>query len=142
MVQGVGFRPFIYRLANKNNLLGTVANRTDGVVIKIKGEVNQIKCFKSDIMEHAPVAATIKSISEIDVDDFESSDFRILSSVEVNNTVTEISPDIAVCKDCLDDMKSQFHRVAYPFINCTNCGPRFSIVKKLPYDRVNTTMHE
>ncbi len=76
------------------------------------------------------------------IDDFISTEFLILPSKIIDNTITEISPDIAVCDNCLKDLKSQKHRMKYPFINCTNCGPRFSIVNKIPYDRKNTSMHE
>ncbi len=138
LVQGVGFRPFVYRLANKYNLNGNVANRTDGVIVNLYGEEKLIESFKNDIVKFAPPAAFVKNIiSENTKSVFV--DFKILSS-ELNEQITEISPDIAVCDDCLHDLKSQNHRINYPFINCTNCGPRFSIVNKIPYDRINTSM--
>jgi len=140
LVQGVGFRPFVYRLANKYKLKGNVANRTDGVVVNLYGEEKLIEGFQNDIVKLAPPAAFIKNIiSENTKTEFE--DFKILSS-ELNDQITEISPDISVCDDCLHDLKTQKHRVNYPFINCTNCGPRFTIVNKIPYDRINTSMTE
>ncbi|MCK5028087.1 MAG: carbamoyltransferase HypF [Bacteroidales bacterium] len=140
LVQGVGFRPFVYRLANKYKLKGNVANRTDGVIINLYGEEKLIESFKIDIKKLAPPAAFVKNIiSENTKSEFV--DFKILTS-EVNEQITEISPDIAVCDDCLEDLNSQNHRVNYPFINCTNCGPRFTIVNKIPYDRINTSMSE
>ncbi|MBI9053779.1 MAG: carbamoyltransferase HypF [Bacteroidales bacterium] len=141
MVQGVGFRPFVYRLAKKYDLKGNVANCTDGVIVKISGDTGRIDKFKSDILNFAPPAACINNIRLEDIADIKSSDFEILPSV-ANEKITEISPDIGVCNDCLQDLKSQLHRVNYPFINCTNCGPRFSIVENLPYDRCNTSMSE
>lgn len=140
MVQGVGFRPFVYRLANKYKLKGNVANRTDGVIINLYGEEKLIENFKNDIEKLAPPAAFVKNIiSKKTISEYK--DFKILTS-ELNDQVTEISPDIAVCEDCLSDLKSEKHRINYPFINCTNCGPRFTIVNKIPYDRVNTSMQE
>ena len=142
LVQGVGFRPFIYRLAQKHHLNGNVSNRTDGVVVNISGSEKDIDFFKADILKLAPPAASIKKVDLIEIKDFISSEFTILPSENIDHLVTEISPDIAVCEDCLEDLKTQEHRINYPFINCTNCGPRFSIINKLPYDRINTTMHE
>ena len=84
----------------------------------------------------------VKSVKEKQLNKLSFSDFKILSSKNNDDIITEISPDIAVCDDCLQDLRRQKHRIDYPFINCTNCGPRFSIVNKLPYDRINTTMHE
>lgn len=140
LVQGVGFRPFIYRLAHKHNLKGNVTNRSDGVVVKVCGDVNVIEKFQQDIIRFAPQAALIKNISSVLINDNSFSDFEILPSQKNDQLDTEISPDIAVCNDCLNDLKTQKHRINYPFINCTNCGPRFSIIKGIPYDRVKTTM--
>lgn len=132
----------MYRLAKKYNLKGNVANRTDGVIVNVCGDEEEINYFKTDILTFAPPAASVKNINSILIDDLISSDFTILPSKAIDNLITEISPDIAVCDDCLQDLKNQILRINYPFINCTNCGPRFSIVNKLPYDRKNTTMHE
>ncbi|MCK4662021.1 MAG: carbamoyltransferase HypF [Bacteroidales bacterium] len=142
LVQGVGFRPFVYRLAQKYNLKGDVANRTDGVVVNVCGDEKDIEYFKVDILKLAPPVASIKNINSVFVNDLNPSDFSILPSETINNLITEISPDIAVCDECIHDMGNQKHRISYSFINCTNCGPRFSIINKLPYDRINTTMHE
>ena len=140
-MQGVGFRPFVYRLAKKYNLNGNIANRTDGVIVNVSGDEIQIENFKSDIVKLAPPAAYIGNISTTKIPEILNIDFKILSSIS-NDQITEISPDIAICDDCLQDLKSQKHRINYPFINCTNCGPRFSIINKLPYDRSNTSMSE
>lgn len=140
MVQGVGFRPFIYRLAKKHSLTGNIVNRSDGVLITVSGEKNQIDIFKLGIKKQSPSAAVIKKIIVNQIDSIVADSFNILPSKILENQITEISPDIAVCDDCLNDLKTQTHRIDYPFINCTHCGPRFSIIKDLPYDRINTTM--
>jgi len=142
LVQGVGFRPFAYHLAKKHNLNGSITNRSNGVFITISGEKDQIDNFQWDIIKLSPPAAIIKKVVVIQIENIDSDIFQILPSENLENQITEISPDIAVCDDCLNDLKTQDHRINYPFINCTHCGPRFSIVKNLPYDRLNTTMHE
>jgi len=141
-VQGVGFRPFIFVLAEKLNLKGWVENRNDGVLIKVTCTKNEAHNFIEEIKKHAPIASSIKEIilTEIKFKNFEN--FSITKSESTSNEVTEVSPDIAVCNACLEDMKSQKHRLNYAFTNCTNCGPRFTIVKDLPYDREKTTMAE
>ncbi len=141
LVQGVGFRPFIYRLANIFQLKGWVDNSNDGVEIKLEGDVRALGNFLSTIRISAPSASNIDQLDWkiTRVEGF--NDFRILKSKENDNgKITDISPDIAVCSDCLIDMKSQKNRIDYPFINCTNCGPRYSIIRNLPYDRKNTSM--
>jgi hydrogenase maturation protein HypF len=140
LVQGVGFRPFIYRLANEFGLKGRVENRNDGVVVKVNGPGKRIQTFRDAIIRQAPVASSIEEITirETEWEEFPSFDIEI--SEDVSNQITEISPDIAVCDACLEDLKSQPHRIGYPLINCTHCGPRFSIIRDLPYDRANTTM--
>lgn len=142
MVQGIGFRPFIYRLAMENRLVGCVENRNDGVVIEVNGTAGSLNSFKEQILDKAPRAASIQSLSidQIETKHFDS--FRIGRSESVSNRITEVSPDIAVCPECLSDMENQSHRISYPLINCTHCGPRFSIIKDLPYDRPHTTMCE
>ena len=141
LVQGVGFRPFIYRLATEQNLKGWVENRNDGVMIKVQAEYSEVERFISLVRARAPVASSIRSIRLLNSEGEDLDDFYIHRSNDYSEQITEISPDIAVCSDCLEDMKFQSHRLNYPFINCTNCGPRFSIIRDLPYDRPNTTMH-
>ena len=140
LVQGVGFRPFIYRLAVKHGLFGEVDNRTDGVSVIIQGDLETIDRFKNDILKDAPPASQIKSM-EINLKQISGyNSFLITGSKTIDNNVTEVSPDIAVCDECLDDLLNDSERIDYPFINCTNCGPRFSIIGELPYDRPKTTM--
>ena len=141
LVQGVGFRPFIYRIARAGRVKGRVENNIRGVIIEAEGTEEQLQSFISDITEKAPPASGVENINvkEIPVQNF--ADFSIKKSTDAPEGITEISPDIAVCNECLDDMKAQPHRVGYPFTNCTNCGPRFTIIKDLPYDRDKTTMN-
>lgn len=142
LVQGVGFRPFIYRLAHEFGLNGWVENRNDGVFIKLNCSFDEAEFFQKEIKKQAPLASNIFDIyiTKSEAEDFET--FSIKKSENISNAVTEISPDIAVCEACLADLKSQEHRIDYPFINCTNCGPRFTIIQDLPYDRPKTTMSE
>lgn len=141
-VQGVGFRPFIYRLAKSNHVKGCVENRNDGVVLKINHNASAINSFISLIKRSAPAVANIESIVFRQTVNENFTDFQIVKSKTVSDRITGISPDIAVCDDCLKDMKAQKNRLDYPFINCTNCGPRFTIIKDLPYDRDKTTMKD
>ena len=139
-VQGVGFRPFVYRLAKQHRISGWIMNRTDAVMIKVEGDAERLPVFLEDLRNQAPVAAQIDEIT-VDNDIPEGlQDFRILDSQDLSDDTSEISPDIAVCPDCLADLKHQPFRLDYPFINCTNCGPRFSIIRDFPYDRNRTTM--
>ncbi len=136
----MGFRPFIFRLASEFHLCGRVENRNDGVFIKINCDDDTLKNFINAIKNRAPVASSIDSIKSGLADHQDFSDFRIIKSTTVSDRITDISPDIAVCDDCLNDMKIQKNRIDYPFINCTNCGPRFTIIQNIPYDRAKTTM--
>lgn len=140
LVQGVGFRPFIYRLALKFELLGWVENRNDGVFIKVEGSNNCISNFINAIKKEAPQASNVISISEKEISLEHFTEFKIVKSENTSNEITDVSPDISICKECVKDLKIQAHRIDYPFINCTNCGPRFTIIQDLPYDREMTTM--
>lgn len=142
LVQGVGFRPFIYRTATSLSLRGTVENRNDGVQIILQGNYEKVNEFLKTLEFHAPQASQIYSIKTIKKQLNAFPDFRIVKSRNVSNEITLVSPDIGVCDDCLEDIKIQEPRIDYPFTNCTNCGPRFTIIKQLPYDRPNTTMKE
>lgn len=142
LVQGVGFRPFIYRLASENNFSGSVENRNDGVIVIINCDEKKLNKFILSIKNSAPPASVINSISYEEIPKKIFTDFEIIKSTSVSESITEVSPDIAVCKDCLKDMKLQDNRIDYPFINCTNCGPRFTIIEDLPYDREKTTMKD
>ncbi len=140
LVQGVGFRPFVYRIAIENHLKGWVENRNDGVIIHVEGLDEHLDIFEKQIVSKAPPASQIREFRTV-VSELEGHDsFKIIKSANQSSEITEVSPDIAVCDECLEDMKSQSHRIDYPFINCTNCGPRFTIIRDLPYDRDKTTM--
>ncbi len=140
LVQGVGFRPFVYRMALKNKVQGWVENNNEGVLIHAEAAKSALENFINDLQLHKPVASSIHSIEWQATVFYGHKTFSIKKSENLSDAVTEVSPDIAVCPDCLDDMKSQPHRMAYPFINCTNCGPRFTIIRELPYDRHLTSM--
>ena len=142
LVQGIGFRPFICRMAREGGLKGRVENRNDGVLVILNGPENAVLGFRDAIRQHAPAASSIEGIEVRETEHKEFSGFEIVESGDISDRVTEISPDIAVCQACLEDMKKQPHRINYPLINCTHCGPRFSIISDLPYDRANTTMSD
>jgi hydrogenase maturation protein HypF len=140
LVQGVGFRPFVYRIAMTCKLHGWVENNNEGVKIHLEGETTKLKDFISSIEAEAPAASDISEINIIDTDIEGFDEFFIKKSENSSDDITDVSPDIAVCDDCLEDIKTQDQRISYPFINCTNCGPRFTIIKDLPYDRPMTSM--
>jgi hydrogenase maturation protein HypF len=142
LVQGVGFRPFICRLAVKYGLYGEVDNRTNGVSVIVQGDLKAVEKFSNEILENAPPASRIRSIEVISRQIEGYDQFSITGSKATDDQITEISPDIAVCDECLADMSSHTRRIDYPFINCTNCGPRFTIIEGLPYDRPETTMKD
>jgi len=142
LVQGVGFRPFIYRHAKQHDLAGWVRNYTGGVEVHLEGEQTDYHKFIETLKKNAPRASQISKISESHAHWDNYSSFIIQPSLNGSQKITNISPDIAVCKDCLEDMIKQPRRLKYPFTNCTHCGPRFSIVKDIPYDRKHTTMHD
>lgn len=144
IVQGVGFRPFIYRLALENNLRGYVNNSSKGVKIIIQGEEKQVACFIKDIRGKAPALSFIDEIVIEDEALKDYKDFKIIESEKEEKGITLISPDIGTCDKCMEEVMEGYKgkRLLYPFTNCTNCGPRYSIIKGLPYDRRNTTMNE
>ncbi len=142
IVQGVGFRPFVYRLACSLRLNGFVRNTTNGVDIEVEGDEKNIDQFITQLHTHKPPAARIDEINIKTLKSKGSKAFSIRKSRTLKG-FTQISPDIATCQDCLDEMDdSHDRRFRFPFINCTNCGPRYSIIRETPYDRVRTTMRE
>ncbi len=143
-VQGVGFRPAVYRIARGLGLSGVVYNDTKGVTIELQGRAEKIAEFLVRLQSGAdkPPLAEIKSCNTVDIRTVEDeSEFIIRTSDSQGSPLSQVTADIATCRDCLAEMadKEDF-RYGYPFINCTNCGPRYSIVKNIPYDRPNTTM--
>ncbi len=140
-VQGVGFRPFIYRLAADLNLNGFVFNSSQGVFIEVEGNKQTINELILRIEEEKPGLSFITGMEFSFLDPVGFNNFEIRESTDDENKSTIILPDIAVCKDCLDEMNDPANRrYKYPFINCTNCGPRYSIIESFPYDRPNTSM--
>lgn len=143
LVQGVGFRPFIYHLANRLDIKGDVSNANYGVVIRCDCSVTVLDIFLDTIQNEIPKVASVHDITVQRINlthPFDS--FTITPSQSVSNRTTQVAPDIAVCDECLSDRKMQPHRIAYPFVNCTHCGPRFSIIRDLPYDRAQTSMSD
>ena len=140
LVQGVGFRPFVYRIALENGVSGWVRNTNECVEIFVQGTERSLEGFFRDLESHPPAAAHISNILRIPEALTNSRGFMITWSENKSDRITEISPDIAVCHECLEDLQRQPNRLHYPFINCTNCGPRFTIINDLPYDRKNTSM--
>ncbi|HID32817.1 MAG TPA: carbamoyltransferase HypF [bacterium (Candidatus Stahlbacteria)] len=140
IVQGVGFRPFIFRLARDLNLNGYVLNSSSGVTIEIEGKNGSLERFIKRLKTELPPIARIDELMTENLPDQGYRSFTIRESREEKGS-TLISPDLATCSDCLREMRDHSdHRHQYPFINCTNCGPRYSIIYKTPYDRPNTTM--
>ena len=142
IVQGVGFRPFVYRLAHRVGLTGTVANDGDGVVIHLDGSARALDSFVVALRAEAPPVARIVGMEVRPAPSAcPATDFRILPSRRDGRPSTQIAPDITVCPDCLGEILDPANRrFRYSFTNCTNCGPRFSIVERVPYDRPNTSM--
>ncbi len=141
-VQGVGFRPFVYNLAYRYNLKGYIINDTEGVLIEVEGEENNIKDFIISLNKEKPKLSHIFSQNIEFFDDIKFYEiFEIKESKSGDKKDVFILPDISTCDECLKELFDKSNRrFLYPFINCTNCGPRFSIIKSIPYDRTNTTM--
>ena len=142
IVQGVGFRPFIHRLVSQYGLCGFIKNTSSGVELELEGEREELERFAGELPEKAPKLAVIESMEITYTDELAGyRDFRILKSKTEEFRNTLISPDICICDDCLRELWDRNdRRYRYPFINCTNCGPRFTIIKDLPYDRAKTSM--
>lgn len=141
LVQGVGFRPFIYRMATQQALSGLVQNRSDGVVAEVEGPEQAITVFANQVRKHLPPLADISTMTGTEIALQNDRNFRIIASEKGLKSEVHISPDMAICSDCLKELFDPAdRRYHYPFINCTNCGPRLTIIKAIPYDRVNTSM--
>jgi hydrogenase maturation protein HypF len=141
IVQGVGFRPYVYRLAIGRRLSGTIHNTSAGVTIEVQGPAETVQDFVEHLPAEAPPLARITSFAVHDLPCNSDHDFRIVHSREGEEVRTLISPDVAVCPDCLCELfDPKDRRYGYPFINCTNCGPRFTIIRDIPYDRPSTSM--
>jgi len=143
VIQGVGFRPFIYKVAKSFDLKGFVFNTSDVVNIEVQGEEENLNNFIKEVMENPPPAAKIAKIEYAEIPLKDDEDFQITNSVVKNPSRIYIPKDLCICKDCINELfDPENRRYLYPFINCTNCGPRYSIIEHLPYDRENTTMSD
>lgn len=146
IVQGVGMRPFVYREAMAHGICGWVLNAGDGVHIEAHAPADALDAFVAALSEHAPAAARVEYVEVVDLaangwDAANEQGFRIVASQDQTAHTTLVSPDIATCDDCLRELFDPAdRRYHYPFINCTNCGPRFTIIRSLPYDRAATSM--
>lgn len=146
IVQGVGMRPFVYREAMAHGICGWVLNAGDGVHIEAHALAGALDAFVAALSEHAPAAARVEHVEVVDLaangwDAANEEGFRIVASQNQTAHTTLVSPDIAICDDCLRELFDPAdRRYHYPFINCTNCGPRFTIIRSLPYDRAATSM--
>ena len=142
IVQGVGFRPFIHKLVGSYGLRGYIKNTSSGVELELEGERAELERFVRDVPEKAPKLAVIESVEpEYSEELVGFTGFEIRQSKREASRNTLISPDICICDDCLRELFTPTdRRCRYPFINCTNCGPRFTIIKDVPYDRIKTSM--
>lgn len=141
VVQGIGFRPYIYKKAKEYNISGWVNNCDSSVLIDLEGEKESVKNFLIDVVKKPPDLANIKKVKASRKNTSEYNDFSIKSSTSGNTRLKFVLPDVSTCDECLKDILDEnSKRYRYPFTNCTLCGPRYSIIKKLPYDRCNTTM--
>lgn len=140
-VQGVGFRPFLYRMAVKNGLTGFVQNTPAGVIAEVEGSLEALEAFGVGVQKELPPLAHITRIDSFEIEVQNDEVFVIIPSTERGEVDVHIAPDAATCVDCLEELfQSDNRRFRYPFINCTNCGPRLTIIRAVPYDRVNTSM--
>ena len=142
-VQGVGFRPFVYRLATEMALTGWVLNSSAGLVVEVEGTPDLLSRF-AQRLEHERPRASVVTVRESEWIDAEGSTrFEILASDSDSDKTVNVLPDLATCSECREELfDPDNRRFAYPFTNCTNCGPRYTIVLDIPYDRPNTTMRE
>ena len=142
IVQGVGFRPFIYQLAGRYHLTGYVSNTSAGVDLEVEGPLEQIQAFQEAIPSESPPLAHISAVTWEKISPKRDKHFSIITSKAGSERTTLISPDVCICSQCLSEMMDPLdRRYRYPFINCTNCGPRYTIIKDVPYDRAVTTMN-
>ena len=141
LVQGVGFRPFVYGLAARHRLAGFVSNQSDGVHIEVEGNIEPLNSFLTELKLQPPPLARIDFVAIDTISPLGEREFNIHESAAQVGPSTPISPDVATCADCLRELLDPSdRRYLYPFINCTNCGPRYTIIKDIPYDRPLTTM--
>lgn len=142
IVQGVGFRPFVFRLAKSLQLTGSVLNSNTGVLIEVEGSIDDLSKFQSRLRQEMPPLAQIIDFHSSEIAVKNDDRFIIMQSEHKGESSVLISPDMSLCEDCLNELLSPAdRRFQYPFLNCTNCGPRFTIIAGIPYDRPKTSMH-
>ena len=143
IVQGVGFRPFVYQLAHRFNLAGYVINTSQGVLLEVEGPETRIGDFFEAIISETPPLARISALDRSEIPTLGEHSFKIKESRAGLGRSALISPDATICPDCLSELRNpNDRRYRYPFINCTNCGPRYTIIRDIPYDRPSTTMRK
>ena len=141
IVQGVGFRPFVYALARRHGLSGLVRNDAEGVHVEAEGAPPELDLFLRHLREDAPPLAVVEAVTWRPLAVLDEAGFRIEESREGVRRLALVSPDVATCEDCLAELfDPSDRRYRYPFTNCTNCGPRFTISRSVPYERATTTM--
>ena len=141
LVQGVGFRPTVHRLTTQLGLSGFIRNTSQGAELELEGLPDQVAQFVPLLQQQAPVLARIRRVSTVSIPPTGEAGFHILPSVGETLPDTQVSPDVGICDDCLREMQDpKDRRYRHPFLNCTNCGPRFTIVQSVPYDRERTAM--
>ncbi len=140
-VQGVGFRPYVYRLAGELGVAGHVLNDSRGVVVEVEAPAETVERFLERLAVEAPPLATVERVTSEPLEELGEQGFSIRSSAAGGEPRAPVTADSAICADCLAEIRDPAdRRFRYPFTNCTNCGPRFTIVSGVPYDRPNTTM--
>lgn len=140
-VQGVGFRPFVYRLARELDLAGWISNKSDGVLIEVEGAIRAVETFLHRLETDAPASARVEALRTAVIPLQDETSFSIRTSMDSGQRTLVIPPDLATCTDCRRELADPTdRRFRYPFLNCTQCGPRFSLLTAIPYDRSNTTM--
>lgn len=141
LVQGVGFRPTVHRLTTQLSLSGFIRNTPQGAELELEGAADQVAQFVPLLQQQAPVLARIRRVSTVSIPPTGEVGFHILPSVGQHAPDTQVSPDVGICEDCLREMRTPGdRRYRHPFLNCTNCGPRFTIIQSVPYDRERTAM--
>ena len=141
VVQGVGFRPFVYTCAAAHALTGSVRNDSSGAIIEVEGDATDLDDFLARLIHHAPPLAVIESVETQEIPVVGGTGFVIADTSRSDGGRTLASPDVAMCAECAAEQRDPANRrYRHAFVNCTNCGPRFTIIASLPYDRASTTM--
>lgn len=142
-LQGIGFRPFVFRLAQELMLGGWIANTTQGVLLELEGSAKRLRVFQERMLSELPEPGAIQDITSLTIPSLGEQSFAIRASQSDGYRYAVLSPDLATCQACLNDLQDPHsRRYQYPFTTCAHCGPRYSIVHGLPYDRSHTAMSQ